>query len=136
MTRVLVTNDGPHPAEQMAMVTAEQLTESNPDMSYERMFEVQKLRLALAEVLTPFHATNQMKTRATLQSHMAFNGDEDGDLIGHTMDAISKVTDNSPWREHYRQADVQDIARSIIARHFKHARDIERSWHKDREGQN
>ena len=135
MTRVLVTNHGPHTADQLALATAEQLTEANPHMEQDRMLAVQRLRLDLAEALTPMHATNQIACRTGLQSGFTEDCSDDR-TIAEAMDAVNKVTDQTPWKDHYRKAEVQEVARSILARHFQHARDIERSWHRDREGQN
>lgn len=128
-TKVLVTNGGPHSPDDLGLVTAEQITDTDPDISQERNIAAQKIRIDIAGIMSGYHRVNQDEERARLQANEISCAEQEEALVDRALQEVTVATAYSPWQLHYRKPDVQRVVRHIISKDLQHARHIERQWH-------
>jgi hypothetical protein len=133
MTRILVTNGGPHPPEKWAMTTAEMIFDIGSAVVGNRLIQAQKFQLVIAEILVPHHGKVQNNERSKLNEDVEniltpFNSEKYLDGI---MKDIINAAKGTPWQEHFAQPEVQAAARAVIASHIVTAQHVERLWHAD-----
>jgi hypothetical protein len=133
MSRVLITNDGPHPPETWAMTTAEQIFDISA-MAGDRLIQAQKFQLSIAEILMPHHETVQATERDKLGQgiHHLLDGHDVEDYLDTIMKDILVLARGTPWEAHFARPDVQNAARQMIANHIISSQHVERMWHADR----
>ena len=135
MTRILVTDNGPHPPEKWAMSTAEMIVDIDPThMDGPRLMQAQKLQLAVAEVLVSHHAMVQSDEKSNIAAnveHIAGPHDVE-QYLDKAVDDIARTARGTPWEAHYAEPEVQSAVKQTLRSHFGTAQHIERLWHADR----
>jgi len=132
MSRVMITNDGPHPPEKWAMTTAELIFDIGA-MAGDRLIDAQKFQLSIAEILMPHHEAVQTTERGKLSQsidHLLSPHEVEShvDKIIRDIVALAKGT---PWQAHFARPDVQEAARLMVANHVITSQQVERLWHAD-----
>lgn len=135
MTRILVTDNGPHPPEKWAMTTAEMLVDIDPtNMDGPRLMQAQKLQLAVAEALVPHHTMVQSDEKSNIAAnadHISTPHDVE-QYLDRAVDDIVAASRDTLWAAHFAEPDVQSAIKQTLRSHFATAQHIERLWHADR----
>jgi len=133
MSRVLITNNGPHPPETWAMTTAEQIFDISA-LAGENLFQAQRFQLGIAEVLMPHHERIQKAERGKLTEDI--NNLTAPHEVDNHMDKIIEdivaLANGTPWQAHFARPDVQAAVRHVVGTHIITAQHVERLWHADR----
>jgi hypothetical protein len=134
MSRVLITNGGPHSSETWAMATAEQIFDIGSSVAGDRLMQAQKFQLTIAEALVPHHEAVQVNEREKLADNVEhINTPHDiEDYLDSVMHDIVAAAQGTPWQDHFNRSDVQDAARQVIAGHLLTNLHIERMCYVDR----
>jgi hypothetical protein len=132
MARVLITDGGPHPAEEWAIVSAETVFPLD-DLHGARKLAGLAAQARIAAAMLTHHQDTQDGERAALAS------DEDHcaapvDLTGRLDDALADVRDAAgpEWEDHFARPDVAAAVRAELTSHLHTVAHIERLWHADR----
>jgi hypothetical protein len=121
MARVLVTNGGPHTADDWATISAEQIVQIDPAMMGTRLLAAEKLKLAFAKVLVPHHAKVQLDERAKLSKRPSA-------YVDAALKDIEKAAERTPWHTHFSDPEVQTQIGKILEGHMRTSQKIERLW--------
>lgn len=138
MTRILLTDHGPHLPEKWATTTAEVIFDIDPKMDGPRLIQAQKLQLAIVEALIPHHVLVQYDEKnklATDSNHIAQTHNAD-DYLDKALDAVVAVSKGTPWEAHFANSTVQTVVKNELAHHFMTSQHIERLWYADRNPSN
>ena len=136
---VMITNGGPHSAEDWAMATAKMVFDINPEMAGGRALEAQRLLIKIAESLIVHYqevmdgekeylATNPEGRMATPDEE--FQAEAMGEA-GEVITDIQTAAAGTPWEAHWQDEEILKVAKYVIASHFLTARDVERKWYND-----
>lgn len=128
---VLITNNGPHPADKWAELTVSQIVDvagSEPGL---------KFRSKLAEILEGFHSKvasdEQNKLKKLGDDRLGQPLDVEGEQeLDKMVDELAAVADGSEWAGHFASPDTRAYIRTLLKQHFRANMDVERSWHADR----
>ncbi len=135
MIRTMATNGGPHTPEKWAVETATHITPTDPGITQDRLLEVERLRLKIAEALVVHHDRVQREERGHLATKGDARFDEPHDA-SHLLDQmVADVVDaakGSPFEAHFAKPEVQAVIRQEVHGHFVTVQHIERLWHGDR----
>jgi hypothetical protein len=130
MTVILRTENGPHPADAWAMITAEQIV-AYDQLPADKLLKAQQLRLDLAQVLQAHIEAIQGAEQAKLKSDTAAIASplrvEIADVVAGVFAKLAK----SLWAEHFGRPEVQAVIEDIIQRNLNTVAYIERSLHAD-----
>jgi hypothetical protein len=135
---IMVTNHGSHPPEKWAAESAQQIADiiviepSSP--AYDAMLQAKsKLTSDLEAALVKDFTDVQDEAKATLakDGDKALNTPIENDLDGAVATVLA-VTDASIFASHYRKPEVQAFIKSTLHSHFTSVKQIERSWHADK----
>jgi len=131
--RILVTEGGPHPMEDWARVSCEDLIPLD-GLPSSVQSQGMVLRGRLIELLTDHYKAAQKEeveglvTRAeTWREELKGHPD-----FGHLFAEIQAAALYTPWQGHITGPEVVDAIRSVITQHIQHIRHIERLCHADR----
>lgn len=138
MTRILVTNNGPHPAEKWAMATAQAIFDTSALVSGDHSIAAQKFQLSIAEALQPHHQQLQTDEQTKLVADADYINSPlaADDYADKVMADVVSLSKGSPWEVHFANGDVQREAKKVIANHFMTSQHVERLWHADRNPKN
>lgn len=135
---IMRTDNGPHPPEKIAYVTACLLLPIDDNMPGDRLFVAHEHRLAAAKALTKHHDKVQKHERSQLaklgDDHLEHEIKGDFGLTEHMDDATAdfiNVMKKSPWKDRFAKPEVQAAARDTIARMMRSTALEERQWHCD-----
>lgn len=131
---VLITNGGPHSAEDWAMATARHVVIIGEGMQADKSILALKLQATVAEVLVKHYAALQDAEKQKLaadSAHLETPLEAEAEANAAIAD-IAEASKGTPFEAHFADAEVQNAMRYVIASHFMTAQDIERSWHLDR----
>lgn len=140
---ILSTDNGPHPPEKWAAVTAGRVidisanptgvvngvVQANPQAV---LREAEQFRQIVMTLLTHHHAEMQEAERAHLRAKGADRLAEVIDVSAQVESAVRDVLDaarSTSFAEHFTQDQVHDWLRVAFAEDFHHIALIERSWH-------
>lgn len=132
MAIILRTENGPHPADAWAMVTAQQIVDYDQQLSTDKLAKAQELREQVARVLQPHFEKVQTEEQSKLAADSAAIASP---LVIEIADAVGEVLAKlieSLWADHFKRPEVQDVVRDTIQRNMNTIAYIERSWHADR----
>lgn len=134
MTRILVTNNGPHPAEKWAMATAQAIFDTSALVSGDHSIAAQKFQLSIAEALQPHHQQLQSDEQTKLVADPDYINTplEASAYAEKVMNDVVGLSKGSPWEAHFARTDVQEEAKKVIADHMMTSQHVERLWHADR----
>ena len=133
MSRILITNGGPHPPEKWAMTTAERIFDIGSTVAGDRLIQAQKFQLAIAEVLLPHHNKVQIAERTKLDGNvknLLVPYDVTGFLDGIMKD-ITTVAKGTPWQDHFAKPAVMAAMREIVGGDIATSEHVERLWYAD-----
>lgn len=122
-TAVMITNNGPHPAEAWAQVTAKMIAdliqiEDPNNLSAQRA--KMRFELDVADALSAIHGDNII--------HVRGGGVAPNALIVDAVAAIVHASKSTPFAEHFARDDVQAVVANSVRSHFETAADVERRW--------
>lgn len=138
---ILVTNHGSHPPHKWAAETAAQIADviviDPTSIVFDSMSAAKsQFQEDLEKALVASHGTVQSHEADALQEHGADRYDHpiapEDDHINEAVAAVSAVADKTMFASHFRKPDVQAFVRSTLHSHFATVRQIERSWHLDK----
>lgn len=137
-TGIMVTDGGPHSAEDWAVKTSEMIFIPSPTMVGDRSLTALRLQMAIAELLVPHFAGAQSREKAQLAANAdeAKAQDNDSHIAEATSEAeqaiaeVQSAAKGTPWEEHWNNPEVVKAASLVVASNFMTVKDIERQWHK------
>lgn len=135
MAKIMITNDGPHPAEKWAITTAEMIFPIDQSVDGERLMQARRLEQAIVEALVPHHSNHQHAERHALKEHGDAHLDVEHNPLSNAQQALSSIVSaakGTPWEAHFLDAAVQHEVLQVIGNHMASAAHIERQWHCNR----
>lgn len=147
MQTIMITNGGPHPADQWAEVTADTilgLIQVKEDSVSEAAIEARQakrdLRPILFDIFNGHHEGIQTRERSALPSikkHSearlhAITPLEMHEDVPSAMEEVNAALKATPFAAHFAKPEVQEVLQSIIGQHSANVVHIERRWHADR----
>jgi 23S rRNA U2552 (ribose-2'-O)-methylase RlmE/FtsJ len=134
--RIMITDNGSHPPEFWAQVTAEQIAPIAEDMTGARRFAALSLQAKIAEALIPHHEKVQADESTRLTADARHKDREvhldqiDSAHLDEVISDIVEAATGTEWEDHFKDAAVQKQIRFEIARHFASVQHVARSWHR------
>jgi hypothetical protein len=131
----LITNNGPHPPDVWAAITAAQIIQIAPRA---QNGQGSALQLEILGILETAHKCAQETERALLAERGAARLDEPldpRDYIALAMLGILRAAEASEFAEHFAQDHVRDYLYQLLGNHFATTMNIERQWHVARQRQ-
>jgi hypothetical protein len=141
---LLITEDGPHPPETWAGVTADQIIDIAETAEETRAAEARRFREELVKLLVRHHEQAQEHERVALKEHgharlMHAERDEKGEhqvysasTVKNVIGAIVSMAGGYSFEEHFHKPETQAYLHEVLARNFATQAHIERSWHADK----
>jgi hypothetical protein len=132
--RLMVTNNGPHPAEAWAQVTAEHLAPLGPDVTGHRRLKALELQAKIANAIEEHHQSVQDTERAKLAAdtdHIMVPPDASAHLDAGIA-AIQAAAKGTEWEANFQDTARLALIRQELAAHFASSQPIEKSWHADK----
>lgn len=131
--RVMVTHNGPHPAELWAQAIVEHIAPINPDVVGHRRYAAQALQAGIAQQIETICSNIQSAEKSALQSMQdrltaPLVVDEH---VNNAVAAIQLTARGSEWEQHFQKEDVVGMIKEIIGTHFRTIQHIERGYHAD-----
>jgi hypothetical protein len=133
MPNFLITNNGPHPPEKWAMITAETIFDlSATSMMEETLLKAQKMRILIAECLLP-HCMNVQSNEKNnlLDNDYILSPHDVSNYVEKATSDIVSISKGTPWESHFSNPEVQTAVKTVLANHFSTVQHIERLWHAD-----
>ena len=145
MTRLLITNGGPHPADKWAAISAAEICDL-VQIDHQAISEAAavariakpKLQSAIAEALMGHHDVVQKNERSAIEkfgsarlSHSIDPRDHVPKTLDEAVKAVVVCAAASPFKTHFAKPDVIEAVTGILGSHFASAMHIERGWHAD-----
>jgi hypothetical protein len=133
MSRILITNGGPHPPEKWAMTTAERIFDIGSTITGDRLLQAQKFQIAIAEVLLPHHDKIQTTERQKLSDNTKniLAPYKVTSYLDAIMKDIKRIAKGTPWQKHFATPAVVAAVRNVIAGDIATELHVERLWHAD-----
>lgn len=130
--RVLVTEGGPHPAEDWARVTCEDLIPLD-GLAATLISSGMILRGRLIEVLADHYKAAQEAERGELRHHADrfIEPLEDVADFARVFAEIQAAASGTAWEGHITGPDVIDAIKQVVTDHARHLRHVERLCHAD-----
>jgi hypothetical protein len=139
MSKILVTNNGAHPADKWAMTSAEEIFPmQDAALTGEHLIAAQRFQLDLAELLEDHHGNVQAGEKDSLASHDD-HCDSAIEIQHHVTAALAAVVEKSKgtvWEAHFAKPEVQKAVEVVLNSHFQSSAHIERLWHADKNPDN
>jgi hypothetical protein len=125
--RVLVTEGGPHPAEDWARITCEDLVPLD-GLATGLLASGMILRGRIIEILTQHYADQQEDERNKLRDNPAQYDAELAEIsdFGHVFAELQAAASGTPWEGHITGTEVIDAIRTVLGDHVRHMRHVER----------
>lgn len=136
--RAIVTHNGEHSPEKMALACAQRLVEIDPTLTDgERVLAAQRLELAVVEALIPHHAAARDEVRGKLAADAAAhfaepNLHDPGARLDEALAAVTEAAAGTPWEADFRDPAAQARMRRIIGQFLVDMAHLERLYHADR----
>ncbi len=127
--RILVTNNGAHSPEDLALLTAEMIAQYGDTAEEDAKLEVMRFRLNLAEALTKQHEANQLAERQRLQT----NSEQTTDFTDAALKNVLDQASATRFYSHYIKPEVQAVVKQVLTDCFDMSRRIEQDWHNKRQ---
>jgi hypothetical protein len=131
---VLVTDDGPHPPEEWARITASQIIDIASTTPETRLHEARAFETRVVEILTGHHALVQERERGGLKTEGPERLTNEIDTSDHVPDAVDDIMTaarGTSFASHFAKPEVRAYIERLLHEHFHHAMHIERQWHAD-----
>lgn len=133
MARVLVTNEGSHPPEKWAVVTAETIfpLEGIDGANGDRMMLARKTQLAIIEALLPIYTAVQDGEWDELVADPAKKLTEAYNVevpLSQAVEAVQAVVATTPWAGHFAEPLVVEAIRAEVGSHIATVIKVERDW--------
>lgn len=126
--KLLVTNEGKHPASKWAELAADDIVEISAQAPTTLMKEAMELRRTLIDLLTRHHQHMMDHEQAQIKA-----GKHDLDLPYETEEHADNVTDEicglsqgTSFGEHFKQDHVRAYINGVCNKYFKSAKLVER----------
>lgn len=138
---IMVTNFGSHAPDKWAAESAAQIVDiiqiEPTSIVFDTMSAAKtKLQDDLEVALIASHGTVQDHEGAALDKHGHDRLDHpmapEADHLDEAVAAVQAVADKSMFSQHFRKPEVVSFVRSTLGSHFASVRQIERSWHADK----
>jgi hypothetical protein len=132
--RVLVTEGGPHPAADWALVTCEDLVPLD-GIPAEHQAQGVILRGRLVGVLSEHYEQIQTAEQQALRDDegACFQSELEGHPdFGHLFSEIQAAALYTPWQGHITGTEVIEAIQGVVTAHVRHIRHVERLCHADR----
>lgn len=132
--RLMITNNGPHPAELWAQATAEHIAPIAPEVTGKRRIAAMALQAAIMEALQPHYDDAQSKERdkLTADTDYVMSDLDASDHVKAAVTSIQGAAKDTDWEAHFQRPEVVDMISGIMMTHFHTAQMVERGWHIDR----
>jgi len=133
MARVLITNGSSHTPDNWAIATAEQIVQADPSLVGDRLLAAEKLKISIAEVLSPHHARVQTDERSKLSKSADYilSPHDAHDYIDEIIKDIVAAAKSTPWSAHFSKPEVQTAVRDVVLSHLQSSQHVERLWYAD-----
>lgn len=134
LTRVLITNGGPHSAEAWAAATADMIFPVEDVKEADRKVKALMVLAKIAAALAECHADVQSCEAGHLEARGSARLGEEHDVNDHVDQAIAKIQEaaaGSPWEDHFKQDDVIGAVRQVVGDHFATSQHVDRLYHCD-----
>ncbi|BCP53773.1 hypothetical protein K32_23900 [Kaistia sp. 32K] len=128
MTRILISEDGPHSAEQWAEVTASQIVSLEATAGV----PARKFELKVIEILEQHHAAVQVHERGKIKTEKhgrCGNAPDPSEHIEAALAEIVEAAKGTPFEAHFAKANVQAYLTNVLGQHFATSMQIERDWY-------
>lgn len=142
MTKIMITNGGPHSADKWADMTTKtilDLIQISDDADTPEAAAARQSKRELSPVLFKIFMEGcqcvQDEERTALDKEGCKRLGKKLTPHSHADEALAKFHDAiefTPFAAHFKQPEAEAIIRQIIAQHLANAQHIERSWHADR----
>jgi hypothetical protein len=134
---ILVTNNGPHPADKWAEATASNIVDIAEHLSGEKRGAAIKLQASIIDILEGHHSTIQTGERGKIAEHGHDRLQHELDPAHHLdVDAVTAeiiaASSGTPWEADFAKPETAAHLKELLTKHFKTSMHIERSWHADR----
>lgn len=127
---IMITNDGPHSSEQLALNTTKRLIDLVPSESDGRAQQALILQDRIINWLAHCYRELQTAERYDLHAKSMVESFATFEFAQQTADNICHMAEKTPWAELFARHKSQII--DILHREFNTAVDIERQWFVDR----
>lgn len=131
---ILVTEGGPHPPEDWANATADQIVSIAEGAPGTLAAEGRQFRDELVRILGRYFARVQRHERDQLKEHSHARLMQDPGLSEHVKDPVGAVVATASdysFGEYFQKPETQDYVRRVLEKDMGSAVLIERSWHAD-----
>ena len=133
---ILITDDGPHPPEAWAEVTANEIIRIGSQSPEALLREADAFKAKLIEILTVHHGRVQAGERGAIQEHGHARLGHDIEPMQHVdedpVQEIVNAAKGTSFAGHFAKEETQEYLQRLLANHFATAMHIERSYHADR----
>ena len=132
---IMVTDEGPHPAETWAEVTADQIIRISESAPEGLISEARVFRERLVLILTGHHDRVQQHERGQIAEAGHARLQHDLDAAGHIDGPLAEIIEAAgatSFADHFQKLEIQQYLRDLLHSHFATSMFIERSWHADR----
>ena len=132
---VTTNNDGGkgHTPEKLAMVTARQLFDFDPNtLDSAKLAPAQKLLAAIQEALIPHHAKVQSTEREILKEKGSAHLDTPHDPLAAAQAALADIqaaAKGTPWESEFQNPEIVSGMTQVIGNWFATSQHIERQYH-------
>lgn len=130
--RLMVTDGGPHSAEDWAEVTADQIIDIASTAPETRVQEALAFRSKLIGILTGHHGKVQESERSAIQSAGGDRLIAALDPSEHVEDPVKEIVAAAAgysFADHFKKPETQGYLRRVLGSHFATSMNIEREWH-------
>ena len=133
----MITNGGPHTAEDWAAATASHIVDIADTVSGERRGAAIKLQAAIIDILEGHHTTVQDGERCLIVEHgharLSHELDSEHHLIlDDVVIDICHATVGTPWEADFKKPEMVESLKVLLTSHLATNMQIERQWHTDR----
>ncbi len=134
MTRILITNNGPHSSEQWAVASAEMICDIDSSIVGDRLLAAKKLQLDIAEALMSHYSSLQTKEQQKLKADPDYimAQHDVSDYLDNVLKDIESITTITQWKSHFKEPEVIKQIRSVIENHFITSQHVDRLWFADK----
>jgi hypothetical protein len=132
----LVTDDGPHPPEKWAEVTADHIIAISEQAEETKVVEAQRFREKLVDLLTRLHDSTQKNERGQLEAEgvgrLAAELDPGEEDLEGPAGEIIQLAAGFSFEDHFQKPETKEHLKNVLRSHHASQVFIERSWHADR----
>lgn len=135
---IIVTNNGEHSPEKLALACAEKLMEIDPAMmDGDRVMAALKLKMDVMEALMPHMKNAAAQTKAEIhndaKAHFSRADLHDpGERLNEVVSHIKEAAQGTPWQDQFNSRESDAIMRSVVGQFLVDTAHLERLYHADR----